>query len=160
MNNLNNLFNAFKKYLGGAGRSTGVNLTGSIYQITIGDESLIIGRDTHRFTYSNNKKNATITFNPTELSVGSFTQPIQLTLSCFESGLNETYSRLYIDGGELFQFSTVHDFDFSILPELYTKYLELLKLMKESPTVKGEKLQIDNAISSLSDTVELYKNEA
>lgn len=160
MNSLNSLFNAFDRYLAGAGMASGVHLSGTIYQLTIGTESLIIGRDTLRFTYSDNVKNAMISFTPTKVAVGSFERPLELNLSCFESGLNESYSRLHVDGGELFQYSTVHDFDFSILPELYTKYLELLKAMKESPTVKGEKLLIDEAIQNLSDTVELYKKEA
>lgn len=159
MSNLNNLFSAFSSYLGGS-RTSGVHLSGSIYQITTGTETMIIGRDTLRFTYSDNEKNAMISFTPVKATVGSFEQPLNLTLSCFESGLNEPYSRLHVDGGELFQYSTVHDFDFAIIPDLYTKYLELLKEMKESPVVKGEKLLIDEAIQNLSDTVELYNKEA
>lgn len=159
MSKLNNTFSAFHNYLNGD-RTSGVHLSGSIYQITTGVETIIIGRDTLRFTYSDNEKNAMISFTPVKASVGSFEQPINLNLSCFTSGLSESYSRLYVDGGELFQYSTVHDFDFAILPELYTKYLELLKAMKESPVVKGEKLLIDEAIQNISDTVGLYKKEA
>lgn len=160
MSNLNNLFSNTSKYIAEGTRNLGVNLTGSIYQITIGTETLIVGRDTLRCTYSDNAKNVIIAFTPCKTSVGSYERPIELNLSCFESGLSESYSRLHVDGGELFQFSTVHDFDFSILPEIFAKYLELLKVMKESPLVKGEKLLIDEAIQNLSDTVELYKKEA
>lgn len=159
MSNLNNLFSGFNRYLAGSSTSD-VNLSGSIYQITVGSETLIIGRDTLRFTYSDNEKNVIISFSPSKISVGSFEQEQNLNLTCIPTGLNETYSRLHIDGGELFQFSTVHDFDFTIIPVLYTKYLELLKLFKESPVVKGEKLLIDEAIQNLSDTVELYNKEA
>ena len=159
MKGLDNLFSGMQRHMKG-GIGTGVNFAGSIYQLTLGTKSLILGRDTLRLTYSDNDKNAIISFTPCKISIGSFEREIELHLNCYTSNMTETYNRLYVDGGELFQFSTVHDFDFGMLPELYTKYLELLKVMKDSSSVKGEKLHIDEAIANLSDTVELYNKEA
>lgn len=157
--NLNNVFNALCSYFTGQ-TVPGVNLAGTIYTATRGNYSVILGRDTLRLVVTDSDKNAIIAFNPTKVSVGSFERGIELNISIHESKLNESYSRLYIDCGELFQLSTLHDFDFVIVKEIYTKYLELLKVMKESTRVNGEKLLIDDAIQNISDTVDLYNKEA
>jgi|AGFT01.1.fsa_nt_gi hypothetical protein len=136
-----------------------VSVSGDITTLNTDDLTVIIGAGTLRLVYSDNAKNASIAINPAIVSVGSYERGLDLTLTVLESGFKTSYNRLYVDGGELFQYSTVHDFDFGIIPELMTKYLELLKEMKTSPRLVSKEF-IDQAIENVSEAVEAYKLEA
>lgn len=160
MNNLDTIFKKMTEHFTNTNTITGVNTAGTIHQLTVEHESIIIGQDTLRCSYSNNRKNAMISFTPCAVSVGSYQRDVELILQLPSSALKNEYSRLHIDGGELFQLSTVHDFDFVILQDILAKYLELLKVIKKSPRRKTELQNVDEAIKNVSEAVELYKKEA
>lgn len=159
MKNLNTILNEYTHYFNGS-KTNNISCTGTIYQGSCGTESIIMGIDTLRCTYFDSDKNASISFSPATISVGSFEMKPELKISVFDSDLHNTYSRLHIDGGELFQLSTVHDFDFMCIPILYTKYLELLKVVKLSERYKNDSTFLDDAIANLTEVCNQYSSEA
>lgn len=161
-NNINAMFDKFISHYSSkdTGKGNQVLVAGTIATFTMDDENIILGLDTLRCVYNQNSKNAIIGLTPSKTSIGSYVRDIDLTFSVLSDGFNTNYNRLYVDGGELFQYSTVHDFDFTIYKDFLAKYLELLKVLKVSPRIKNPSPTIDEAIDNVSEALKLYSKEA
>jgi len=166
MSNLDSIFKSLSNHFNRgsnklvSNNNYAVYSAGTIHQITIENETVIIGHDTLRLVYTNTDKTASVAFSPAKISVGSYVREVELNLSVMNDGYKNTYNRLHVDGGELFQLSTVYDFDFTILQDILAKYLELLKVMKTSDKLNNDHPQIDEAIKNISEAVALYNKEA
>lgn len=138
--------------------ANGVMRSADIFTVSSKYKTVTFGINTLRFVFGDDEKNATISINPLNIEIGSYIRDVELVLQVLSSGFTNKYNRLYVDGGELFQYSTVHDFDFGIIPDLMTKYLELLKVLKDSPR-NIAKDNLDQAIKNVSQAVEAYRLE-
>lgn len=158
--NLDNMFKKLNAYFSSTSGKNEVQVAGTIATITLENENVIIGTDTLRCVFNANDKSAIIGITPVSTKVGSYLSDIDLTISVINDGFTNKYNRLYVDGGELFQYSTVHDFDFTIYKDFLAKYLVLLKVLKVSPRIKKDHPTIDEAIKNVEEAVELYNKEA
>lgn len=108
----------------------GVVITATDLQCCVENNILWFGSVSASLTMCFTNKDVIFTINPTDVQIGSTVRPSAIKISV----LNEDFSRLYkldIDDGELFQLSTIYDFDFLVLKKIMTKYLELLKVLPE-----------------------------
>ncbi|WNV47186.1 hypothetical protein ENKO_077 [Klebsiella phage fENko-Kae01] len=159
MSELNVVFQKLTDYFSNKDyTSNGVMRSADIFTVSSKYKTVTFGINTLRFVFGDDEKNATISINPLQVEIGSYVRDVELVLQVLSSGFTSKYNRLHVDGGELFQFSTVHDFDFGILPELMTKYLELLKVLKDSPRSIA-KDNVDQAIENVTKAVEAYHLE-
>ncbi len=123
--------------------------------------TVLMGFHSLRCTVINNIDNTAYSISPVSIVVDDVTvNPMGTVLSVFNT--NETVSKeissLTIDGGEIFQLSTMYNCDFSFIKFIMPKYVEVLESLKEC-NFAFNSLVIDEAISNVKEAVKFYEEE-
>lgn len=123
--------------------------------------TVLIGLHSLNCTVISNLDNTACTLNPVDIVVDDEVVNAKgSVLSVFSTveSVQKQYSSLYVDGGELFQLSTMYNCDFSFIQNIMPKYVEALKVLKDSK-IQHNAVFIDAAIQNASEAQLLYKEE-
>lgn len=123
--------------------------------------TVLMGFHSLRCTVINNINNTAYTISPADIIIDDvIINHMGSELSVFNE--NDTVSNqiqsLKIDGGQIFQLSTMYDCDFSFIKFIMPKYLEVLTALKECSFIYNS-LVIDEAIENVKDAVKFYEEE-
>lgn len=152
-------FDSLLNSINGGTQST-ISTTQDQIQHNLGDLTIILGYGSLRLMVVDNDKSASIAFTPVDIEVGTFKLNKSLQLALYSTEYRETRESMFMGGGELFQLSTLYDFDFGIVKDIVPKYLELLKALKDSGEWK--KIHIETyeaALATITDLVVRYEEE-
>lgn len=142
------------------GASNTVSTTQDQIQYNNGDLTIVLGFGSLRVIVVDNDKSASITFTPVEIEVGTFKLDRGLQLSLYSTTYRDHRESMFIGGGELFQLSTLYDFDFGIVKEIVPKYLELLESLRDSS--QESKIHMETyelAVTAIRDLATKYAEE-
>lgn len=138
-----------------------ITLTDDHIQYVKDDITIVVGFNSLRLLYVDNKKFASITMVPTEVQAGALMIPRETKLALYNTDFRKDVSTLYISGAETFQLSTLYDFDFGILKDIVPKYLEVLEVFQTAPKVdkKVHVPTLEAAIVSVREAAKQYNEE-
>lgn len=115
-----------------------------------------------RFIIYSNDRDASITIQPADLSMGTFVKNKGIEISVFSTTLSQTYDTLYIGSGELFQLETLYDYDFTSVRDIVTALPELYKAYGNSPKYMSNHGTVDiasTAVQNIEEAVQKYLTE-
>lgn len=143
------------------GSSSNLTLTDDHIQYVNGDITIVIGFNSLRCLFIDNKKFASITMIPAEVNAGSLTLQCETKFALYNSEFRHDFPGLYIDGGSTFQMSTLYDFDFGIIKDIMPKYLRVLEALVISSKTEKKVHQptLQNAIESVRKYAKMYAEE-
>lgn len=155
-------FDAICANLMGKNSPFSVTFTSDQVQAIISGYVVVVGLHSLRCTVVTKSNNTAITFSPIELKLPGFNQNISTTLSIFslEETLNQEYPGLHVDGGEVFQLSTLYNCNFESVAEILPKYKEVLTCLKtRSRSLKANDTMIDAALENIDKALLQYEAE-
>lgn len=124
--------------------------------------TVLMGFHSLRCTVINNIDNTAYTISPADIKIDDVTiNSMGTVLSIFNQteSVSKDISTLKIDGGEIFQLSTMYNCDFSFIKFIMPKYVEMLLALKDSTGIIYNSIVIDEAIKNVQDAVAFYEEE-
>lgn len=101
---------------------------------------VILALGSMRLVLADSEHNAYIVIQPVQIQEHGIDKLVYITQ--FDDDFERTYDTLDINYGELFQYSTLYNYDFGIIEKLMPKYLEVLRNLLDSHLTDS----VDNTI--------------
>lgn len=163
-NNHDSLITCFERII----NNIKTNKTNALYmktseniQTSTKEYTVLVGFHSLRGTVINNIDNTAYTISPADIIIdNSVINHMGSELSVFNTSdtVSTEIQSLKIDGGQIFQLSTMYDCDFSFIKFIMPKYLEVLTALKGCSFTYNS-LIIDEAIENVKDAVKFYEEE-